>query len=120
VPRRTTIGDLRDLVRIESPVKAQDSHGQSKVTDWQAVCQVWAAIRPAPVGEVWQAGQPRPQTADELVIRYRDDVYAAGPKVRAVLVTKGNRVVNVDGLRIEGTGDEWLVLTTRGSGKVTA
>lgn len=108
------IGQMRDRVRVESRTMARDTRGQPQPT-WATVCEVWGLFNPAAGAEAWQANQPREGTSDEVVIRYRSDV--TGPQMRAVLLTRGDRILPIDSVREAGFGREFLVLVCRGDGE---
>lgn len=114
-----TTGDLIERVRIEAPVEVRDARGQPKQDgNWQPVCVVWAAVRSGTPREVWQGREVQQDGAETVTIRHRDDVAVAGGKWRVVILTQGNRVLNIEGPRRD-PGRVWLHLVCRTEGRVT-
>ncbi len=71
--RDIRIGELRQRLVIERPVRASDGGGGA-TESWQAVATVWARLRPLAGEEITQADALVGKVSHEIVIRYRTDL----------------------------------------------
>lgn len=113
--RQSTIGQLRDRVRVESPAEAVNSRGQVEQT-WTTLATVWASVEPLTAREVWQAREVQSDATERVRIRALSTVATGGGKLRLVVLTQGNRILNVEGVQRD-PGREWLVLLCRTEGR---
>lgn len=67
------IGNLRQRVSIERPVRTSDGGGGAQES-WELVAEVWAQIRPLSGSERVEADGLAGKVSHETIIRYRDDV----------------------------------------------
>lgn len=109
------LGKMRDRVRFESPKEDRDSRGQP-VKKWVAVCTVWAEVRAMTGRELWQAQQVQQVSSDMVIVRRRADLEQFGPKLRAVVETQSNRVLNVVGVRRTEASGEFLEIACLSEG----
>lgn len=72
------IGDLRERVAIEQPLRVGDGGGGA-VESWIEVAQVWARIRPLSGTERTEADAIAGVVTHEAILRYRSDL---GPELR--------------------------------------
>lgn len=111
-----TVGQMRERVRIERPVETQDDTGQP-IQTWEEVATVWAAVEPGEPREVWQGRGVQMDGAETVTVRHRADVAAEGGKLRVVVLTQGDRVLNCEGPKRD-PGRRWLFLVCRTAGEV--
>lgn len=73
--RGVRIGDLRQRLVIERPVRSADGGGGA-VETWEAVAEAWGAVIPLTGGERVEADAVTGRVTHEIWIRHRDDVSA--------------------------------------------
>lgn len=112
------IGQLRERVRIETPTESRDSRGQTQQT-WESLVEVWAAVEPLTAQEVWQAREVQVDASERVTIRTNATVALGAPKMRIIVLTQANRILNVEGVERD-PGREWLYLNCRTEGRVAA
>ncbi|MBU2582780.1 MAG: phage head closure protein [Alphaproteobacteria bacterium] len=78
------IGDLRQRIAIEEPVRVGDGGGGA-IESWIEVAQVWARLRPLSGAERTEADAVAGSVSHEAVLRYRSDL---GPELRMRLGTR--------------------------------
>jgi SPP1 family predicted phage head-tail adaptor len=88
---RPPIGSLRDRLRLEAPLDADDGAGGTTRT-WQTVATVWGRIVPIGAGERVAADRLEAHADHRVTIRWRADVTA---RMRFVA---GTRVLEIRGL----------------------
>lgn len=96
-------GELRNLITIQKPARAQDSSGSTAET-WSTLCTVWAAIRPLKGREYYAANQAQMEITTEITIRYRSDVSAEHRIIFGNRTFEIKTVVNID------ERNHWLVM----------
>lgn len=102
------IGRLDRRISIEALSNAQDIYGQD-TGEWQAVCRVWANIRPVKAAEQVQAMAMTGSITHTVAIRYRASL--ADPKaVAGMRMMYRNRVFNIAGCRDYEEGHRFLIL----------
>lgn len=92
---KTAIGKMREWVRIEAPAEVRSSNGQPAKT-WQEIATVPAEVVPAGGVEIWQGRTVQVSATDRVTIRLREDVERSGAKWRCVVLTQGNRILNIE------------------------
>ncbi|KUO65533.1 MAG: head-tail adaptor protein [Alphaproteobacteria bacterium BRH_c36] len=78
------IGDLRQRIVIEQPVRVGDGGGGA-LESWTEVGEVWARLRPLGGTERSEADAIAGSVSHEAVMRYRGDL---GPELRLRLGTR--------------------------------
>ncbi len=71
----TPIGELRTRLTLEAPSRTDDGGGGADVV-WEAVAEVWAAVRPITGVEKFELDRVAGRRSHEIMIRYRADVVA--------------------------------------------
>ncbi|MFM1815270.1 MAG: hypothetical protein RLZ98_1965 [Pseudomonadota bacterium] len=99
------IGELRDLLALEEPVRAEDTGGGAIVT-WSEVSQVWARITPTVGGEKVVADGVRERITHEIVIRFRPGINAT------MRLNGGGRTFEIKAAFDIGERRRWLRLLT--------
>jgi SPP1 family predicted phage head-tail adaptor len=79
------IGQLRDRIVLERPLRAGDGGGGATVT-WEEVTALWAKVTPSGGSESYELDRVAGKASHEIVIRYRADVtpelrFRAGARV---------------------------------------
>lgn len=69
----TAIGELRLRLTLEAPVELDDGEGGVART-WDAIADVWAAVRPLAMDERTIADRETPLLKYRITLRHRDDV----------------------------------------------
>jgi SPP1 family predicted phage head-tail adaptor len=94
----TAIGDLRDVVTIQSPGLAQDEIGEA-VAAWGAFVTVRAYVRDLTGRELVAAQSVQSQVTTKITIRFREDILPAMRVTRGAEVYTIQNVMNTSGRR---------------------
>jgi SPP1 family predicted phage head-tail adaptor len=94
-------GELRNLITIQKPARAQDSSGSTAET-WNTLCTVWASIRPLKGREYYAANQAQMEVTHEITIRYMRNVSAENR------IVFGNRTFEVKAVMNVNEENRWL------------
>ena len=70
---RTPIGELRTRLTLEAPSRTDDGGGGAAI-EWEAVAEVWAAVRPINGAEHFELDRIAGRRTHEIIIRFRADV----------------------------------------------
>ena len=92
------IGALRHRLTLEAPSRAGDGGGGAAVT-WEAVAELWAAVRPISGDERLRADAVSGRITHEVWIRHRADV---APAMR---FTHGARILEIAAVLDAGRRD---------------
>lgn len=65
------IGDLRQRITFQDPVKSDDGHGGHIVSGWNDIATVWAKVEPLKGREYFYAHQIKAEVSHRVTIRYR-------------------------------------------------
>lgn len=92
------IGELRERLTLEAPLRAADGGGGATVT-WTEVAVLWAKVTPRGGSERFELDRVAGKASHEIVIRYRSDVtpsmrFRTGTRVFDIRVA-----VDLDGRR---------------------
>jgi len=98
-----SVGDMRDVVTIQKPVRTADGMG-GYTESWQDVARVNAVIMPLKTYELALAAQLKQNHTHRVVIRYRSDVkrgyrVAVGNKAEQTRMFYVETVMEIDNRR---------------------
>ena len=92
------IGDLRDVVTIQTPGVGQDDIGEP-VAAWGAFVTVRACVRDLTGRELFAAQATQSQVTTKITIRFREDVLPSMRVTRGAEVYTVQNVMNTSGRR---------------------